>query len=93
MLETLKDFLDGKKTYLATLGLMLWVVIYLKLPGAKDTIGPENFQLVAAALAAAAGISYRAAVAKVPDKTVEAHAESGVDPTPPPPDKTKEAKP
>lgn len=68
------DKLAGWKTHLSVVTALLWTVCYLKIPGAKEAIGLDNFGVVLAGLIGAAGFSMRSAVAAVHEDVKDAKA-------------------
>lgn len=67
------DKLAGYKTYIFTVLAIVWAALYLKIPGAKEALGPDNFQLVFVALLGMAGISLKAGQTRLEGKVADMH--------------------
>jgi hypothetical protein len=65
--------LSGYKTYIAVVCALAWTLVYLKVPGARDAIGSDNFLAGLASILAAGGISMRAAQAKAAQDVADGH--------------------
>jgi len=79
-LAALLDRLSGLKTYGAVALAIAWAALYLKVPGAKDAIGGDNFALVMTGLVGAAAASFRAAQAKTHEAVADAGPQNGAKP-------------